>query len=282
MKKLFIIAAVAAAFTSCNNGTNPNTADNSAIDSLQSIIDQKDNEINQMMGTFNEIQEGFNLINQAEGRINNLSGDMERSNNAEAIRENMNFIRQTMEANREKIASLEAQLSASNINATKLKEAIASLSAQLDAKDKELADLRAQLEEKDIQIASLSENVENLTTENTEVKQQRDESQAIARNQDTQLNTAYYVFGTSSELKEHRILKSGEVLKGDYDKSYFTKIDIRKVQVIALSSKSAKVLTNHPADSYSLLKDTKGEYTLRITNAERFWSVSKYLVVQTK
>lgn len=283
MKKLFILTALAAAtLSSCNNGASNASNESSKIDSLQSIIDQKDNEINQMMGTFNEINEGFNLINQAEGRIANMSSDVELSNNADAIRENMEFIQQTMQANREKIASLEAQLSASNINATKLKEAIASLTAQLEAKDKELADLRQQLADKDVQIASLNENVETLTTENNEVRQQRDESQALARNQDAQLNTAYYVFGTSRELKEHNILKSGDVLKGDYDKSYFTKIDIRKTQIIALSSKSAKIMTTHPADSYSLLKDTKGEYTLRINNAEQFWSVSKYLVVLTK
>lgn len=283
MKKILSIAAVAAALLcSCGGGNGQETDSTSKVDSLQSVIDQRDNEINQLMGTFNEIQEGFSLINQAEGRINAMSEDVERGNNAESIRENILFIQQTMAANREKIANLEAQLSASNINASKLKEAVAALTAQLEAKDKELEALRAQLAEKDLQIESLNANVTTLTEENNEVKQQRDESQELARNQDTQLNTAYYVFGTSSELKEHKILKSGDVLKGDYDKSYFTKIDIRKTQVIALSSKSAKILTTHPTDSYTLMKDTKGEYTLRITNADKFWSISKYLVVQTK
>ena len=64
--------------------------------------------------------------------------------------------------------------------------------------------------------------------------------------------------------------------------NYFTKIDIRKVNVIPLESRYAELLTNHPANSYSLLKDSKGEYTLRITDAAKFWSVSKYLVVRVK
>ena len=124
--------------------------------------------------------------------------------------------------------------------------------------------------------------VTNLQTENEQVKQQRDETAQIARNQDAQLNTAWYVFGTSKELKAEGILSKGEVLQGNYNKNYFTQIDIRRVSVIPLESKSASILTNHPAGSYTLLKDSKGQYTLRITDAAKFWSVSKYLVVKVK
>ena len=73
------------------------------------------------------------------------------------------------------------------------------------------------------------------------------------------------------------------MLKGNsVNKDYFTKIDIRVDKGIKLYSKSAKLLTNHPACSYSLDKDASGMYTLRITNPTTFWSVSKYLVVVVK
>ena len=74
-----------------------------------------------------------------------------------------------------------------------------------------------------------------------------------------------------------------DVLKNkDFEADYFTKIDIRKTTVIPLNSKSAKLLTSHPAGSFSLLKDSKGEYTLRITSPSDFWNVSKYLVIKVK
>ena len=41
-------------------------------------------------------------------------------------------------------------------------------------------------------------------------------------------------------------------------------------------------MTSHPADSYSLDKDSNGQYVLRITNPDRFWSLSKYLVITVK
>jgi len=133
-----------------------------------------------------------------------------------------------------------------------------------------------------VKIEELSGTVSNLQQENEQVRQQKEATEQIAKNQDAQLNTAWYVFGTNKELKAEGILSKGEVLQGNYNKNYFTQIDIRKVNVIPLHSKSATLLTNHPAGSYTLLKDSKGEYTLRITDVAKFWSVSKYLVVKVK
>lgn len=68
----------------------------------------------------------------------------------------------------------------------------------------------------------------------------------------------------------------------DFNKDYFTEIDIRTTKTIELYSKSAKILTSHPDGSYTLEKNSKGEYVLSITNAKYFWSLSKYLVIQVK
>ena len=282
MKKILMIFAVAGCLVACDGGNGGKDSVESEKDSLRSVIEQKDNEINDLMGTFNEIQQGFDLINEAEGRVNMLKGNAERNNMAENIRENMEFIQQTLAENKRKIAELENKLNSSSINSSKLKEAVNRLMGQLKEKDEEIELLRSELAEKNVMIAALDSTVNVLKDENAEIRRDRDVSDEIARNQDVQLNTAWYVFGTSKELKEQGILQKGVVLKGEYNKNYFTKIDIRKVNVIPLESRYAELLTNHPANSYSLLKDSKGEYTLRITDAAKFWSVSKYLVVRVK
>ena len=282
MKKIIFMAALVSMLASCLDGFKSNNGGDRERDSLRNIIDQKDNELNDLMGTFNEIQQGFDLINEAEGRVNMMRMGAENNNSAENIRENMQFIQETLDENKRKIEELQSKLKSSSINSAKLKEAINSLTQQLTEKNAELEKLRAQLAEKDVKIEQLSGTVTNLQTENAQVKQQRDETAQIARNQDAQLNTAWYVFGTSKELKAEGILNKGEVLQGNYNKNYFTQIDIRKVNVIPLESKSASILTNHPAGSYTLLKDSKGKYTLRITDVAQFWSVSKYLVVKVK
>ena len=282
MKKIIFMAALVSMLASCIDGFKGNSQGDRERDSLRNVIDQKDSELNDLMGTFNEIQQGFDLINEAEGRVNMMRMGAENNNSAENIRENMQFIQETLDENKRKIEELQSKLKSSSINSAKLKDAINSLTQQLNEKNVEIEKLRAQLAEKDVKIEELSGTVSNLQTENAQVKQQRDETEQIARNQDAQLNTAWYVFGTSKELKKEGILSKGEVLQGNYNKNYFTQIDIRKVNVIPLESKSATILTNHPAGSYTLLKDSKGQYTLRITDVAKFWSVSKYLVVKVK
>lgn len=283
MKKILLMAAVALSMlTACNEGVKNVDSSNTTRDSLQSIIDQKDTEINDLMGSILEVQKGFDLINEAEGRVNMMKGNAENNSTASNIRENMEFIQQTLSENKRKIEELESKLKTSSINSAKLKEAIKSLTEQLTEKNSQIESLRAQLADKDVQIEELGNTVNTLKDENSQVREQKAEVEQVAHNQDVQLNTAWYVYGTKKELKEQGILNGGDVLQGNYNKNYFTKIDIRKVSVIPLDSKSAELLTTHPAGSYTLLKDSKGEYTLRITDANKFWSVSKYLVVKVK
>lgn len=281
MKKLIIFAACAAMFVGCGQ-KKENAAEQYALDSLQNIIEQKDTELDELMGTFNEIQDGFDQINEAQGRVDMLRKEGEGNSAKESINETMGFIKQTLEENKSKIADLQEKLNSSTLNANKLKEMIAKFEKQLDEKTAEIENLRAAIEEKDIKIAELDDAVTGLKYENEEVKAQKEATEQIAKNQDAQLNTAYYMYGTSKELKEFGVLAKGEVLQGTFNKNDFIKIDIRKTTIIPLESKSADLLTNHPAGSYTLLKDSKGEYTLKISDAAKFWSASKYLVIKVK
>lgn len=255
-------------------------ASQNTIDSLTEVVNQKNNELNDIMGTFGDIQDGFRQINEAEGRVDLARNSGEKSSR-EDILENISFIKRTMELNRERIAKLKEQLKESSFNTVKLQATIENLTKELESKQKQIAELQAELDSRNVriadqdrQISDLNTNVSNLTSDNSA------KARAIEQ-QDKQLHTAWYVFGTKKELREQHILEgSSKVLKGsNFNKDYFTKIDIRVDKVIKLYSKSAKVLTSHPAGSYSLDKDAGGFYTLRISNPTAFWSVSKYLVV---
>ena len=284
MKKLLVfgLGLFAIAFTACKqNKAQSDIAGMTQNDSLQNIISQKDSEINDMMGIMNEIQEGFQKINEAENRVS-IVKDGEGANKAQQIRENIQFIAKTMKKNRELIAKLQEQLGKSTLKGTQLKATIDNLIKQLDEKDQQLQQMRAELDAKDIHISELDEtinnlntNVSNLTTESTQ------KSQTISA-QDKQLHTAWYVFGTKKELKEQRIIQDGKVLQANFNKSYFTKIDIRNTKEVKLYSKSARLLTMHPSSSYTLTRDASKQYVLTITNPDLFWSTSKYLVIQVK
>ena len=68
-------------------------------------------------------------------------------------------------------------------------------------------------------------------------------------------------------------IDTNKVLKdNDFNKEYFTEIDIRKDKVIKLYSKRAELLTTHPEGSYKLEKDDKGQYYLYLNFLKFYYS----------
>ena len=283
MKKLFFMVCCAALLmTGCKDGKNaPGLASVQQTDSLNDVIAQKDSEINEMMGTLNDIEEGFRLINEAENRVALLKNG-EGTSKKQNLKENIQFIAERMKLNRELIAKLQKQLESSTLKGRQLKKTIDNLTAQLEEKDKQLLALREELDKKDIHISELDETIGNLNTNVSNLSADNQQKAETINAQDKQLNTAWYVFGTKKELKGQHILEGGKVMNGNFNKNYFTKVDIRNTTEIKLYSKSAKLLTAHPASSYSLTHDASKQYVLRITNPQIFWSTSKYLVVLVK
>ncbi|MCF0244290.1 MAG: hypothetical protein HUK06_05910 [Bacteroidaceae bacterium] len=307
MKKLsfFLIAIMALSISSCDmfNGKKNEELRNMTIsDSLQHLLDLRDAEINDLLTTFNDVQQSFNEINEAEDRIA-LMKSGERNNSSQQIKENFRFIQDKMRQNREMINQLQQQLRESTFKGDELKRTLNGLIQQLETKDKELTKLAQQLQEKDLTIAAQDEHImaqgekitaqENTITEQnqniTKLSNQVDEQvaennrkQDVITSQDQTINTAWYVFGTKSELKEQGVLAKGKVLQGNFNKNYFSKIDIRTTKEIKLYSKSAEILTSHPTASYSLQKDINNQYVLKIADPQKFWSTSKYLVIQVK
>lgn len=284
MKKVFLFAIGLLALTACNQKKEAEAREAAFVqqrDSLNRVIAQKDNEINDMMGTLNEIEEGFRAINEAEQRVTVARQD-EGVTATEIIREKMLFIRETMQQNRELINKLRNQLRQSSVKGDQLRRTIDNLTRQMDEKDGQIRQLQAELEAKNVQIGELTEQVNDLSENVSHLQSESTQKSNTISAQDKQLNTAWFVYGTKSELKEQHIIEDGKLLQSNFNREYFTKIDIRVDKEIRLYSRSAKLLTVHPESSYTLAQDANKQYILRITNPQLFWSASKYLVVLVK
>ena len=282
MKKLAFFAVCALAVVSCNDGVKQaNLIAGQQRDSLNQIIAQKENELSDMMATLSDIEEGFREITEAQSRVA-LAKQGEGTNTMVRIKENMQFIQAAMKQNKELINKLKQQVRESSVKGTELKKIIDNLTQQMETKDKQIQTLREELDKKDIHIAELDEKVADLNTNVTNLTADNTEKQQTINTQDKALHSGWFVFGTKKELKEQNILSSGEVLRSNFNKEYFTKIDIRIDKEIKLYSKSAEILTSHPASSYTLQRDANKQYVLRITNPEAFWATSKYLVILVK
>lgn len=282
MKKLLMMACLAAlVLTGCKDGKTTAGIGAAQNDSLNSIIAQKDSELNDLMGTINEIEDGLNQINEAENRVTLLKNG-EGASKKQKLTEDVQFIATRMKQNKELIAKLQKQMANSSIKSEQLQKTIDLLNKKLEAKEKEMQALREELDKQDIHIMELDETINNLNTKSNRLTSESSRKTEVINAQDKQINTAWYVFGTKKELKNQHILEGNKVMTGNFNKNYFTKIDIRDLSEIKLYSKNVKVLTTHPSSTYTLVRDANKQYTLRITNPQIFWSTSKYLVVLVK
>ena len=109
MKKLLLLSVCVFALSSCGNRAQ-NEALRAQNDSLTLALSERDAELESIMGAFNEVQEGFRLINEAENRVDLQSGVAEGASVSQKIKEDIRFISEKLQSNREQIAKLEEQL----------------------------------------------------------------------------------------------------------------------------------------------------------------------------
>jgi len=285
MKKLLMIIASAILISGCHNYQADVDALQKENQSLANAATYKDSTISNFMGQFNDIEKNLSSIEELQARISETSKTPElKSTQVERINADIAAINDLMKQNKEKIASLTKKLKSSNYKLAGLEKTIASLNEQLVDKDRQLSVLNERL-------TALNSTVEKLNTDVATLNTLTTGQKLTIEEQTTSLHTAYFTTGTYKDLEAKKVvMKKGGVLgigktktvTADFDKTNFNTIDITKTASIPLETHKADILTNHPSDSYKLEHDPqdKDEVTnLVITNPDRFWRSSKYLVV---
>lgn len=281
MKKYTLItAAVLMAVAACKDPKTDDTVVRQR-DSLMSVITDRENSVNELMGSFNEVERNLDSVRIHQHLIvENSTGDKSMDRKA-YINSQIAAINKLMDENAQKIKTLNRRIGKADKKNAELQKMVETLTNQLNQKYTELAELNTRLANLDAQVAQLQTSVDTLTSQNMA------QNQTIA-DKTTQLHTAYYVVGESKELQKSKLIdKKGGLLgigrtaklTDNIDNNMFTKIDYTEVTSIPVNSKDAKIITTHPADSYTLDKTGKTINSIMINNPEKFWSASKYLVV---
>jgi chromosome segregation ATPase len=284
MKKMMLLVSVSLliAFSSCNNNKEQIAKLKTTNDSLLSLGYQKDTTVIAYVAAFNSIQANLDSIKGKEMIISkSTKGGGELKQDAkDQINQDIKSIYELLQKNRRIVAGLKSKLKKSNVRIVELEKMIETLNAQIVAKDADIAQMKADLEKLNIKVAELNTSVDNLSAANQSKAQTIDE-------QTKALHTAYYVIGTAKELKAHNVItKEGgfaglgrnKKLKEDFNKEYFTRVDITTFKGLAIAKKKVSVITNHPKTAYKLT-GAKTIDSLVIKNPAEFWISSKYLVV---
>ncbi len=282
MKKIGILFFVIGLIVSCTN-----VRESKEYKELQaqrdSLLQQSagtEAEAAEMMAVISEVEDNFARIREAEKYISTQSaegGEMSQATR-DRVNENFKMINEILQRNKQQLDELNRKYSGSNKEITSLKNTINRLNNEMKESTSRLVELQTQLAQKDEQITQLSQDIASLAVE-------AEQQSTTIREQDKSLHTAYYVFGTSGELKDQKILSGGflrqtRVLQDTFNKDYFLKIDIREVTEIPLYASNGKLWSTHPEGTYEFVKGDDGNLTFRITDTQRFWSLTKYLIIE--
>lgn len=290
MKYLSVISVVIIllqtmiSLSSCGESTIERTQ-RERIDSLENANYQKKRNYENLQRYLYVIAEGLDSISTEEEEIFFKDGNIESKGlNRKRIQQNLDHVRDILSRHRERIEKLERQLESGEEASKQLRTIITALRQQLDVKDKELAQLKADLENNKKSISALTNQVKHLANEKDEQAQTIQQQKETIDEQNDILNNAYIKIGKKSELKSLGLISSGflKKTKVDYSKidlSLFQRIDIKHTKTIDLPKK-AKILTTMPTDSYEMGSNGAGGNTLTITDLTKFWSVSKFLIIQ--
>lgn len=237
--------------------------------------------VNEITGDMSQIKELEKIL-----AINN-SLETESSSQREQIKNDIEAIKLTLQQRREKLDQLEKKLKMSKLSNSKLEKTIATLSAQIDSQNVEIETLTTKLFHAKGEIVKLEQDNDSLSQTIQNVSSQKAQVEEIANqaiSNINELNKCYYAIGSKKELKNKNILESGflkktKVLENEFDDKFFSTADRRTLNTINLHSKKAKILTNHPENSY-LIEDQNGQKILKIKDRDAFWNLSNYLVIQ--
>ncbi|GAP73366.1 hypothetical protein SAMD00024442_8_64 [Candidatus Symbiothrix dinenymphae] len=294
MKKAIIFSLLALFLfsTSCGDKKATPVADNKMgmlekqRDSLLLLNKQVNIELERLMDALNEIDANFQAIKAAENYVEIQTGGDGRltQTTMERIRGDMQFITELLAKNRAHIADLEkkAKNYAGQLGQSKgLQATIVRLQTDLSAKDAEIAALKAELAKKDRLIEDLTFDNMDLEAKIQALKEKDTKQRAMIARQQIEIRKVYYCFGTAKELKTQRIALKGQ-LGTNFNSNYFIEADKIALKTIQLFAKKAKLVSKHPIGSYQFVKKANKELDLQITNPTKFWSLTKYLVVEVK
>ena len=247
--------------------------------SLEAELESRSQSVESLLQGLEIVQEDMRDISIREGLLEGKTvsaAELARSPQ-EQIMEDIGLVDGLIQKSRDRIEALEMKVKRSDGKLYEFERVVANLKLDLLDKENDLVIFKENLVAMEENYATLLEDYQAQSI--------------LAGMQDIALHRAYFAYGSKEELIEGEVVqKTGGVLgvgktwelKDDFNKEYFTEVDIRSVDRIPLSSEKVELLSQHPVDTYELVLENKLVKELRITDADRFWSGSRYLAMMVE
>ena len=184
------------------------------------------------------------------------------------------------------IDSAESDIRKSGIASSSLLPILESVREYLNFQEKLFVDVYGNVGAIQQQVSKLEQAVK---AKEEELNHREKDAHQKMEQQEREKRRVKYLVGNKVELDRSKaVKKSGGILgvggslklSDKLDDTYFQAGDYIVLKEISLgNSKKVNLITTHPKGTY-IVVETPGEKFLKITNPEKFWSASKYLVVE--
>ena len=161
---------------------------------------------------------------------------------------------------------------------------IATLNRDLDELGGELRDILGTYADLETQYQLQAEGLKKYKTQVQDLESELTKKEEELVERENKLNTAYYFFGDKKELQSMGIIKKANLLTFELNENInlgqLNKVDIRKFSDLKIPTIGVKIISDHPESSYRVI-EAGNQTTLVIVDAQKFWSITKTLIIQT-
>ena len=251
--------------------------------------------ISQLTASIDEISDNLDLISSQEAM---LCKTTEHANKKSKIIQQIKGLGALLAEKQKQIDKLLSEKKkqsevSSDKSATidKLYKTIAFLASQLKEKSDRMAELEAVASRKDVSVEQLKYIVLNQSNSAEALRYKYDMSvsgnnspRVKVVKQVEQPKSVFYIIADKQTLKDKGLLKtslfSKKINNNNITEESFIKAHQKDLTTLTIQATSPKILSPNPESSYTLTTNENGTSTLTITNSDKFWNVSPYLIIQ--
>lgn len=296
MRKI-LFAALAFAVWSC--GRTEDTKEYKELlakyDSVVAVSSGRAGENADLNRIISEIEANLDSVSNSQNLVSELNKEG-YDNQKDKIDAMIAGINSFMEKNKEKMAALEKKVKKSGKSNSALQRMVESLKKQILDKEQQIVAMQSTIQGLEVKVGELNQTVaskdQELEARSQEINKKDNElaeRQKTIDNKESELTTGYIAFGSRKELVEKGIIKKeggvlglGKVLKLNerLDNSKFKKINTKTLNEIRIGMvKKKKMVSSHPENSY-YYTISGDEVFVKITDHSKFWSLTKYCVIE--
>ena len=283
--KLILFAIIFISFSSCGI-VDSSEKDMNTIDSLSSVLASKKTEIERNLNLLDDIDAALKEANPT-GSIEIKDPEKVKAIDQE-IFEKINLLRDKLETDNLEIEKLNKDLAEARESAEYRKDLVKKISTRMEEYEKENTLLKQQISRETQNISNLTAELEAQGIKISQLRAMLGELNDDLVELKAELNLGFYLVGSKKELKRDSIIVKKGVggaitLSDKLDNTKFKRLNKRSDNTINLTGfRKVELVPERPESSYKKITKDKAIVKIEITDPDRFWEVSNYLVIVVK